>query len=455
MARVLYWNIQQFGINKINSPYANRRQLGSTLSMAQASVERSQYILDTLTAQVPDIFVIVETSTGAGAGEGTLITAGGATGARDLLTTIRANPALGATWMLVPPLILGQGGVTEGISVYYNSATLDFSGPWGWQGGGNPSDSVLALGGAANLAAYGGNWANCLPAVAVPGGSNINPGINSNELAGQWLFHDNAMVPNRLQFPGVGNRPPYLTTFWDAANNRTVKLLAFHAAPYNPAARNGTNQLSNILEMTNNLVANETGVIVGDFNVEINGGNAAVAYGNLIGGGYTRHINPTPLPTNYPNVGYVATHMKHKYKYGATPWDTNGYPAYGYAVTQYMRNNTSSIDNMLTIYGAAAGGPAANITIVNRVTGSPYTAVAPAPGGAPTGHYAYVTGMTQIALGMPNAGLPVALPLPPNGPNGDGGYAPGAIGALRRFRGWNNYGRIRSTSDHMALIIDI
>ncbi|AZJ32262.1 hypothetical protein SAMN05444344_3065 [Tenacibaculum mesophilum] len=452
MARVLYWNIQQFGINKINNP-SRKRQRGSSLSGQAASVNRRQYIMDTIVAHPPDILVIVETSTGGGA-EGTLVTAGGSQGALDLLNRIRA--ALGVNWMLVPPLILGVGGVSEGISVYYNSANLNFSGPWGWQGGGNSSDSIANIG-APNLATYAAPWNNCLPAVAVPGG-NINAGINSNRLAGQWLFTDNAMPPNRLQFPGVGNRPPYLTTFWEAANNRTIKLLSYHAPPNNVAAANGTNQLSNVREITNDLNADEVGIIVGDFNVNIfNAYFEPIAYNNLIsflpaGAGYTRAINPT-ANNGWPDKGYVFTHIKTSNK--AKPWFTNGYPGYEYVGSNPNFQGYNSIDNILTRYGAAAGGPAANITIINRVTGSPYNRVMPTPGGAPAGHYVYATNMSQIPIGAPNAGLPVALPLPPNGPGGNGGIAPGTIGGLSQFKGWSNYGHIRSTSDHLPLIIDI
>ncbi|MBQ4819261.1 hypothetical protein [Aquimarina sp. MMG016] len=443
MARVLYWNIQQFGINKVNSPYFNRRQIGSTLNMQQASTQRLQYIMSTLIANVPDIFVVVETSTGAGA-EGSLITAGGQQGALYLLGRIRANAAIAGNWRLVPPLILGQGGVSEGISVYYNSANLHFSGPWGWQGAANPSDSVANIG-AGNLVAYALPWNNSLPAVAVPAGSNINPGINSNRLAGQWQFRGAPPLGGGpgplLNFPAIGNRPPFLTTFWEPAGGRTIKVFAYHAPPHNPAARNGTNTISQIHEI-NNLGANEVAVVVGDFNVDINSANAAGAYNNLIAAGYARHINPSPAPANYPVQGYVATHMKHSYRNGATPWNTNGYPAYGYAVTQYMGNNTSSIDNILTRYGGGGIGAPANMTIVNRVAGSPYNRVMPIPAGAVPGALAYNSAMVLNGMGQP-----VALPL--------AGVVPGTVGALSNFRGWNNYGHIKSASDHMALVIDI
>lgn len=450
MARILYWNIQQFGINKINNP-SRKRQRGSSVNGQVASAARRNLIISTLTANPPDVFVVVETSTGGGA-EGTLVTAGGQQGALDLLTGIRG--ALGANWMLVPPLILGQGGVSEGISVYFNSATLIFTGPFGWQGGANPANEIAVIG-IPNLLQYpapwylgAGNVNNTLPAAATPVTAGIiNPNIAQELLAGQWLFVDGGNPANRLQFPAAGNRPPFLTTFWDAANNRNIKLLSYHASPnFGPAAA-GTNALSTIREMTANMGAQDAGVIVGDFNIDIfNGFFAPLAYNNLIAAGYARQINPTPNNA-FPEKSYVCTHIKTSNQ--AKPWDANGYPGYGYIGSNTNFPGYDSIDNILTLYGGAAGGPATNITVLNRVTGSPYNSMVP-PAGTPPGNYAVNSGMD---LNM--AGLPVALPLPPNGPNGVGGYTPGTIGALKRFTGWNNYGVVRSTSDHMPLMIDV
>lgn len=454
MTRILYWNIQQFGINKINNPN-RKRQRGSSLPQPAASDDRKRYILDTLAANPVDIFVVVETNTGAGA-PGTHVTASGETGALNLLTEIRIR--LGITWRLVPPLILGIGGVSEGISVYYNSANLFFTGPWFWQGGANP-----AIAPAPPLVGvrYAPPWRRCLPATPVPAASPINPGIPMNRLAGQWQFHGPPPVGGGaapvLQFPGPNSRTPFLTTFWDTTGaGRTIKLLSYHAPPNSGLAANGTSRLSNILEMTTNLGANEVGVIVGDFNVDLYSPFAALAYGRLtnmppLGVGYTRLLNRTTANA-WPDKGYVGTHIKSRHE--ATPWNTNGYPGYGYIGSSNMFQNYDSIDNALVRYGTGFGPPPPhNMTIVNRVTGSPYNRVVPAPGGAatPTGNYAYQSAMTPIGIGA-NPLDPIALPLPPPAP---GGLVPGNIGGLARFRGWDNYGHIRSTSDHMALIFDV
>jgi len=448
MAKILYWNIQQFGLNKINQLGRKRDFEGNRLP-TPAAVYRSEVIRTTLLQNnPPEIFVVVETSTGAGT-PGTLVNASGASGAILLLQKIR-NWTNNPNWMLIPPVRLGMNGVTEGISVYYNSAALAFSGPWGWQGAGNPSNSIANIG-PNNLVTYAAPWDTTLPVGNVHANSPINANRPFRQLAGQWQFRGpnvGALPGQLLDFPNDFNRTPYLTTFWDNANNRTIKLMSFHASPKRNQAANGTNQLANIQEMTTNLAANEVGVIVGDFNVDLfNTHFEPIAYNNLTGvAGYNRAINPTV--NQWPDKAYVCTMLRSTKN--ARPWNTNGYPGYGYVI----QDSFCSVDNILTRYGAAAAGPATNITIANRVTGSPYNMIAPALG--PTGHYAYNTGMAKFPVGGPNAGLPSALPLPPNGPNNGGGFLPANnVAALKTFTGWVNYRSVRSTSDHMALIIDI
>lgn len=128
MKKILYWNIEKFSINKINDPSTKRKDKKVPTGVT-ASGNRSGLILNVMRANMPDIFVIIETTTGAGA-EGTLITAGGAGAALDLLQKIRTE--FGNTWMLVPPLIVGQGTLKEGVCVFFNSnSQLFFTGPFG------------------------------------------------------------------------------------------------------------------------------------------------------------------------------------------------------------------------------------------------------------------------------------------------------------------------------------
>lgn len=452
MAKILYWNIRQFAITKINEPQAKRKWDGSfTIPPPEAGYRRS-VIRSTITQNKPDIFVVVETSTGAGA-PGTIISAGGLSGSLFLLDQLRNWFPLD-NWQLIPPLRLGQGNVQEGISVFYNHAKVQFTGPWGWQGGANPSDSIASIG-AGNLVNYGPPWVNLLPAGNAPGGLNtINPGVPYKQLAGQWQFHGPLVggVAPVLGFPNALNRTPFLTTFWEpgvgGAAGRMIKLLTFHASPKKQQAADGTNQLSNILEMTTDLTANQVGVIVGDFNVDLfNTHFEPIAYDHLLGAlpggaGYTRQINPTA--NIWPDKGYVCTMLRSHNS--ARPWATNGYPGYEYVI----QDTFSSVDNILTRYGGgSAVGPATNITIANRVTGTPYNLDVPVIAGAPQGSLIYNSAMALAG------GLPTALPLPTAGPTGHGGVVTGNIGALTSFVGWNNYRRIISTSDHMGLIVDV
>lgn len=444
MTRILYWNIEKFSINKINDPSTKRKDRSLPTGVV-ASGNRSDLILNVMDVNRPDIFVIIETTTGAGA-EGTLINTGGSQAALDLLQKIRTK--FGATWMLVPPLIVGQGTLKEGVCVFFNSASnLFFTGPFGWVGGVNPASAI----GTGATVAYAAPWDTALPAVDTPTTAGIiNGGLPQNQFAGQWLYDDGATPAVQLEFPSAGERPPYLTTFWDAGSNRNIKLLAYHAPPPETLiSAEGVDSLSNIREITSLLTAQDDAIIMGDFNVNLSDAVlAAEAYDTLIGDSYIRQIDPTTV-SGFPDQGYICTTLygtsgKNK----AEPTNTRGYPAYG-----YMTQN--SYDNMLTRYGDATRAPvSSNITIVNLVTGSPYTKPTTPAYAGPKGSLAYITAMEKDSTATDPL-APVALLLPPNPtPNGNGGYAPKTKGVGTKFREWDNYGVVRSTSDHMALIID-
>lgn len=444
MKKILYWNIEKFSINKINDPSTKRKDKKVPTGVT-ASGNRSGLILNVMRANMPDIFVIIETTTGAGA-EGTLITAGGAGAALDLLQKIRTE--FGNTWMLVPPLIVGQGTLKEGVCVFFNSnSQLFFTGPFGWQGGVNPANPV-----AGGTVAYANPWHTALPATATPTTAGIiNGGLAQNQLAGQWLYDDGAAPAVKLEFPSAGERPPYLATFWDASSNRNIKLVAYHAPPPETLiSAAGTNSLTQIREITSLLTAQDDVIIMGDFNVNLSDPvMAALAYNTLTGTNlYTRQINPTALAA-FPEQGYICTTI-----YGvsgpnkAEPVNTRGYPAYG-----YMTQN--SYDNMLTRYGNLVRVPlASNATIVNLVTGAPYNKATTPPYAGPQGTLVFNSAMAKDRNAADPL-APVALLLPPNPiPNGNGGYAPLTAGVGPKFREWDNYGVVRSTSDHMALIVD-
>jgi hypothetical protein len=193
------------------------------------------------------------------------------------------------------------------------------------------------------------------------------------------------------------------------------------------------------------LAANEVRVVLGDFNVNLLNADLARTrndnYEALAGNGYTLGINRPGGPLNdwLDYLDYFATHIRRtgNASYWSKP-QNQYYPGYGYTGTHIVQN-FYSIDNILARYGAAAAGPMANVTILNGVVGSNYGVFAMPPGAPPIGTYNLPIGMGSLALfGAPEAIAP-----------------PYSAGRQAAFRGWNNYGRIRSTSDHLAIVADI
>jgi hypothetical protein len=505
----MYWNIDKFGYERFftddgrNTKKRKRTGIGG-LQPWEAADQRLDIVMSSLVANPPDIFVVVEVNRGLdGIPQGSVVF--DASSLR-LLDEIRNNPILtpaNTEWHLVPPLISGAGRRAEGIAVFYKSQVggnphLYFVGPWRWPGGGyiaggNLANAVAASG-AGGFGHYPPPWTavaipgtppgfgnppnptnnDALPNRAVPGGSPFNVGQQENQLAGQYQFLPPPVgvgVPAApLNFPAAGYRSPFLTYFWDvsagAGNERLIKLLSYHAPPdqipdllFPPAlSAAGTANLAQVQEMGIALGNDEVSVIVGDFNVSLfstAGANPAnAAYNPLINvANYTQALTRNvgggagSIPDTYPEKSYLITHIRRtNSRRGSTvddanPWNTNGYPGYGYLSEPDNQVRYDAIDNIFTKYGTGvnAGGPAANITIVNRVIGGPYNALpAPAAPTPPLGNYVYVTAMNNVN----------ALPIP-------GGYAPRPTGRRKSFRAWNNYGKVRSTSDHMALIIDV
>ncbi|HEX8231253.1 MAG TPA: hypothetical protein VF826_18385 [Chloroflexia bacterium] len=464
MTRILYWNIQDFSINKILNPVTNKRKRGSAVSEHAASLDRRQLILQNLTENTPQIFVVVEVSTAAGAA-GSVITGGGANGTWKLLEEMRAAAALAppplAEWCVVPPLTSGTGGFAEGIAVFYDASALHFVGPYKWPGAG-PAVPMTAAGAATDYLPPFFNplrigvFANALPNRTVPLASPLNGGAQESHLAGQFQFLP-AAGGGPLQFPGPNNRTPFLTAFYDPVGARIITLLAMHTTP--AVAAGGMTALGNVTEMTSApLLAGgpEVQVVVGDFNVSLWAAGAGAAYGTLTapapGPGYAQAITlGTYAGGNVPpDNGYFITHIKPGNN--AKPWvgayqgNNFGYPGYDYMGSAPMFPGYDAIDNIFYRYIGTPPPAAHNTTIVNRVVGSPYNNPdrLPLPVGLPQGALGYL------------ASAPPPVPVPAAGPPvTQGGYAPGTVGGLKSFKGWNKYGKIRSTSDHLAIVIDV
>ncbi len=441
--RVLYWNVEKFAINKIANPTANKRQKGSSITPAQAAVDRLDYITDHVWEIQPDIIVVIEVTT-AFAGAGQLVSGAGANGSNQLLTEIR-NVMGNNNWMLVPPL---QTGPNEGVAVYYDSTNLVFTGPWAWPGGG--AGAVTQNGGMS--ANYGAPFNNAITTGRnVPANSLHNVGRAENQCAASVTYTYNNTVAPFLQGQQVimFTRAPYHVTFAEVNGGgvvqRNLSLFAVHSPANNFGANLALTDLAEFEEITSAPANTEVKMVVGDFNVNLMSAPPnfveRAQYNPLQLAGYTLGLVPlmaAPVPAN-GYAGYYATHVKRPNNavYWSTQNDTTYYPGYGMIGADLVQN-LYAIDNVFTWHGAGANPPMNNnLTIVNGIVGSPYTAHV-APNGEPQG---------SLAFGIKLAGGAFAVP-PAQGPLF-------TVGRWSSFKGWANYGFIRSTSDHLALAVDV
>lgn len=501
--RILYWNIQQFGESKIFQSNTRKRsrlnsdhELIEVIQTPSKANDRFDIIIKHITKIRPAIFVIVEVKSGRIPNFqdiGTLVSGNAQKGCIKLLKKIRSHLPQ-ENWRLVPPLITGTGGRGEGIAFFYRSQSLQFLGPFAWTNGGR---SIPMNGIAVNqIGFYPRPWGsnqgvvNCLPSRPIPPNFGFPNGTMESNLAAQYLFQNSSQ--QNLYFPFHTNRSPLLVIFRELNNpNRIIKVLGFHAPPDAGQAQIAINRISQIHEIQN-IMNNEVQVIVGDFNIDILNGNNPNPYQLLTnpnGLNFIQHINVIGANNlNYPNSTFFMTHMKSTQN--STPWNStippyppppnppipnNGYPGFDYMGSSFGNNQFSSIDNILTKHGQNAGN-ASNITIINPVTGSPYRAVGiippnggspplqPAQGGWPesSGSIFFPSQLDDKILlpqwnpaSGPPPNPPPLIPYQTDYPYYNPNFTTWNIGSQTRFRGWNNYKKILSTSDHLALAIDV
>lgn len=467
MTRILYWNINNFSINKILDP-----------TDSQGSADRLRHIVnEVLLPSNAHIFVIVEVYARQGEVglEGKPIVDNAQVGVYELLRRIRVATN-NAHWMLVPPVWSGEWGFCEGIAVFYDSSHLQFVGPYvygpdyrtatqtrsgAWHTPPNHracpfAETTRPAGAPANWPTGAQDypplyWPDNLPNRLTPLNFNLP---SENRLAGRYEFYD--VNGARLYFPAHQHRSPFLTQFVELPlahpHPRQIKLFSLHTSP--GTAGDAVAQLQHIPELAAG--ANEVSVVLGDFNVDTFDNRAD--YNGLENLGFTLHFDSEYQgAVNNNRRPYCLTHFLPTAH--ATPFGILGgvvvgpthnvYPRFGYMGAMAGMNfqtpgNAGAIDNVLTHYGANAVAPANhNATIVNTVVGKPYDQANPTPQGVT----AELTGGIDY-----NSSLNSHIPLP----DGDQDFANIASRLrLRTFQQWNNFERIRSTSDHLALVIDV
>ncbi|TKC87271.1 hypothetical protein FAZ69_18230 [Trinickia terrae] len=493
MTRVVFWNLQKFGINKINDPSTERSPGQGGLTDQRASHERGVVVARVLIAANPDIIVLIEVASGDTSPDTLASNSGGMEGLLYLLDGLRAA-APGAGWRLVPPLRIGLGGRSETVGVFYRGALADgdllyFTGPNGWQG------------------AWAGHSVMPMPGVVIP----INPypvaGLVtpdlSNLLAPQRIVPPNAlhngnayenMLAARVAYRPVPGFPyavtgddfvdfgeyrqPYMVTFTrtDAFGNvrNDLTIFAVHPSPQGILPTQFRTYLTYLQDVVAARGALETRIIGGDFNLRLLAADGADS------GAYAPLNDPpnyayeplltspgAPLDENDLEAfkGYFATHIREAgdltvdslFLWSSEEVDSP-YPGYGYIGSNFAPD-FESVDNILVWPRVDR---AYNTTIMNVLTGAPFNEVAPPPAGAPAGgplpagnlrsSMTNPAGWNALIVPVPGA-VPnfVAIPIPP-APNAPAGYTQGDRNNLTS---WANYGHLKSTSDHFAIVADI
>ncbi len=482
MSKIVYWNIQQFSIKKINSVSNALTNAGITESVAAQN--RAQLLTDILNTAAPDIIVIVEVASSSAGGGDLAPPTGGLNGVSRILDDLRAvNPQ----WRMVPPLKLTQEKNTETVAVFFlgvsgaggAQVTRYFTGPNTWTNGANGSSSNAPAAVASNY--IGAPYDTFLTppgmlARPIPLAAQYRGGLVESQSAARIQFlevpsnkrrSNRNLVGPRNVYWGSTTRVPFMTTFYEVfanGNTRNLTIFSVHTTPGTPAKTFVNNQLPTAVDVATAPINNEIKVICGDFNLNALAadGNSANAYARLTTAPilYTPLINPPALMpggTNLPAYqGYYATHIRtapdgapentlFMWSEGSNAMQgtTSPYPGYGYVGASEQYPNFFSIDNILLWAGANIVLPPNDFTIINPVVGSPFDYVNPTAGNAPSGTLQFQHQLTALPQ---NLGVPIAWPQNP---------APFFHDAPANFAAalvnWPNYGYIRSTSDHLPL----
>ena len=432
MTRVLYWNIENFAVNKIQNPGAKRKR-GASISEQDASAERLTYISRHVTETDPDIFIVVEVETPYNNNRGVLCGGGGQTGCLALLGHLQAL----ANWCLVPPLITGN---KEAVAVFFRADRVTFTGPDQWGGGVGPTlPTVTPI----TAQAYPAPWNTCLPVGNYSAARVQFPGMVG-------------MPPANVNF-GVDVRHPYQTTFLDAGG-RTINIFTVHAPANFVGATAFLQTMTTMAAIDSAGAANELRLVLGDFNLTLlrvadSTYTDCYAPFTSLAAPYTVALAPAFGPMPDPLLGYAgyfATHIRPTDS--AICWSDNQanayYPGYFFVGDSNGAAN-ASIDNVLYLAGAGGLPAAAELTVINGLVGSPYSNAGANPGGCPEGTQAFNRDINWQWAGLNPQWVAPMGPAPDVAPR----YAqqPG-VGSW--FQGWNVYGKIRSTSDHLPLFFN-
>ncbi|NER22653.1 MAG: hypothetical protein F6J96_18530 [Symploca sp. SIO1C2] len=462
MTKILVWSIDNFSISTFHSTSLKPSQNQGGLTAQQAAQSRLQLLKKVLLASQPDIFVVIEVTSGDNRLSDLATFTGGFDGCSFLLNYLRTECNINAgDWRLVPPLKVGTGSKAESVGVFYRGTFEEgqryFTGPNLWSGGANgfsvePTSEVTsgAYPGTApgvpnirNFLVPSGEKPRTIPANALH-----NPGIPEDQVAVRHQFRENNddnTAGDYLDFQGT--REPYMVSFTETngTNVRNLTLFCIHAPDVSEYPDVFMTYLGETYDIVSPLKANETRLVCGNFNLNLlkSDGTDAESYQALTEKDYRVLLTPAgEPPTDLDSYrGYFATQIKDSDNTAASTFlwsdedDKAYYPAYGYINNGV--ENLYSVDNIL-VYPFKDSPYDYKTTILNPVVGTPLDKVASPSGDPPQGTIAMEHDFTNAEDWPPAPTAPTW-----------------SSGAAKNLISWANYQHIKSTSDHFALYAEV
>jgi hypothetical protein len=328
--RVLAWNIQWFTLSRI-APEIQPWHQGHA-DDADRAFANLRYIKSTVRQADPDVFVLVEARCTWGP-LAELAPGDGPTALGLLLLHLRE---LSGQWCLVPPVRINpselEPGYTETMGVFWRNDRLRFLGPLVWppnQAGNAPSPTGPAVSPTQPSAqSYPAPWD-----WAMPHGANVP--LADKVAAACVRFY--TPEGQEVFFNQSAFRRPVLTIFRERAGaQRLIRLITFHLPP-NSNAQQALANLTDADPIFWQPAANEMTVLVGDFNLDLNGSVNASAAWDVLTHEHFRLIRPPLIPAPFPVLSrrspttYVSTSTATTDNYRRTACYDYGAVKYGSA----------------------------------------------------------------------------------------------------------------------------
>lgn len=429
--RIMAWNIQDLTLKKLQP------------SDADPSYYRAKYILQSVLLSLnrkPDIFVVIEVETGVpdvrvGAQSFVVADNSGGPAVRLILNALRYADE-DADWRVVPPMISGSERRKEGIAVFFNNDRVNFRGPLQLEtftvGEGREQrksfQRASGIGGQAPT--YLPPWENALPDQK-PAGPDIGNGLKQNQLAGKVLW-DNPHGQGLLNFPDAGTRSPFYTSFIEKGGaGRTINLMSVHLPPNTNKAAQAVTNLMSLPQMSGPMSVGEVRVLCGDFNINFQNPDRVLKWNPMIMRNIQRSDGTT---THFSMLNWTAPSLLKPVDLATlagTP-DHFDYMSSGWRVDRQQDEDDFlrlvSYDAIFAAFNAGSA-PWPPGYVMNRVAGTPWTT-------NPT----VTSAMDRSISDLQNWARNWHAPL---------------VTQTDLFQRVENFGKIRGTSDHLAVYADV